>query len=378
MINSDEIKNTVEFLNYKYNRKTNLLYLIIILILILTFISLPLIKVGISSQSRGVIRSYKENVSITPIVQGKIKFIDLKNNQYVEKGQKLLEVEPTIIDVQQNTKNELLADLHKQYYDLNQLGMGIYSFKTLKTSLYQKELSFFLEQINELKVKNQEVTNKFNRISRGFEAGITPKIEYDQILFELKSSNANINTLYEQQMSSWQSKKRQLEEQIKNLSGEILQLGQEKKNYTIYAPITGTIINYNGANAGSFLNAGNLIAEISPDDEIIVECMVNSTDIGFIYKGQDVNLQFDAFNYNQWGLGKAVVKEIDRNLTILENNTFFKVKCKLETKELNLKNGYKVKIKKGMTLTAQFQIIERSLWDLLYDKVDNWFNPKLK
>ena len=42
------------------------------------------------------------------------------------------------------------------------------------------------------------------------------------------------------------------------------------------------------------------------------------------------------------------------------------------------KNGYKGDISKGMTLTARFLIANRSLWQLLYDKVDNWLNPKFK
>lgn len=379
MINHpNEIKNTVESLNYKYNKKTNFLYITIILMFIIAIISLPFIKVDISSQSRGIVRSYKENISISPIVQGKVIFVNLKNNLYVKQGEKLLEVESSILDIQQNTKNELLSDLYKQYQDLNQLGMGNYLFGTLKTALYQKELSFFLEQINELKVKNQEATNKFNRAKKGFDAGVTSNVEFEQISFELKTSNANISTLYEQQKSSWQAKKRQVEEQIKSISGEMVQLHQEKKNYIINAPISGTVINYTGINVGSFLNGNNVVAEISPDDEIIIDCLVSPTDIGFIHLGQEANLQFDAFNYNQWGLGKAIVSEIDKNLTVLEKDIFFKVKCKLLTKKLQLKNGYKVQIKKGMTLTARFKIIKRSLWDLLYDKVDNWLNPKIK
>lgn len=169
---------------------------------IIAIISLPFIKVDISSQSLGIVRSYKENISISPIVQGKVIFVNLKNNLYVKQGKKLLEVESSILDIQQNTKNELLSDLYKQYQDLNQLGMGNYLFGTLKTALYQKELSFFLEQVNELKVKNQEATNKFNRAKKGFDAGVTSNVEFEQISFELKTSNANISTLYEQQKSS--------------------------------------------------------------------------------------------------------------------------------------------------------------------------------
>jgi HlyD family secretion protein len=85
----------------------------------------------------------------------------------------------------------------------------------------------------------------------------------------------------------------------------------------------------------------------------------------------------DAFNYNQWGLGKATVYEIDRNLTINEQQSYFRVRCKLQTKELVLKNDYKAQFKKGMTCTARLVLTERSLWHLLFDKVDDWFNPKI-
>ncbi len=53
----------------------------------------------------------------------------------------------------------------------------------------------------------------------------------------------------------------------------------------------------------------------------------------------------------------------------------FKVICSLDQKQLQLKNGFKGKLKKGMTLNARFFIINRSAFELLYDKVDDWFNP---
>ena len=44
----------------------------------------------------------------------------------------------------------------------------------------------------------------------------------------------------------------------------------------------------------------------------------------------------------------------------------------------SLKNGYSRPLKKGMTLQARFVITKRSLWQLVYDKIDNWLNPILK
>lgn len=48
----------------------------------------------------------------------------------------------------------------------------------------------------------------------------------------------------------------------------------------------------------SVANAG----EISPEQNLTIECSVSPKDIGFIHKGQKVKFQVDTFNYNQWGL----------------------------------------------------------------------------
>jgi HlyD family secretion protein len=47
----------------------------------------------------------------------------------------------------------------------------------------------------------------------------------------------------------------------------------------------------------------------------------------------------------------------------------------LDNPILRLKSGQEGEIKKGMTFNARFVIARRSLFQLLYDKVDDWLNP---
>lgn len=47
----------------------------------------------------------------------------------------------------------------------------------------------------------------------------------------------------------------------------------------------------------------------------------------------------------------------------------------MEKDYLTLKNGIKGKLKKGMSVVAHFRITRRSLFDLLYQKIDDWINP---
>lgn len=89
------------------------------------------------------------------------------------------------------------------------------------------------------------------------------------------------------------------------------------------------------------------------------------------------NVQVESFNYNEWGTLPGKVTEISSDfLTDSQGNSFYKVKCQMERNYLMLKSGQKGILKKGMTVSAHFMITRRSLFDLLYQKIDDWANPK--
>ena len=69
--------------------------------------------------------------------------------------------------------------------------------------------------------------------------------------------------------------------------------------------------------------------------------------------------------------------DISSDVITHNDQPVFKVRCSLDNHELQLKNGYRGKLKKGMTLTARFRITERTLCQRFYDKMDDWLNPKL-
>ena len=92
-------------------------------------------------------------------------------------------------------------------------------------------------------------------------------------------------------------------------------------------------------------------------------------------EGLPVRLQLDAFNYNQWGLARATLTEIGRDVSEVDGQAAFRVICTLHDPELRLRNGYVGTLRKGMTLTAHFTLTRRSLLQLLHDKLDDWFNP---
>jgi HlyD family secretion protein len=372
---SDPI-NTLEKLTHKNKTKSISIYLVIVVALVVFISSLPLVKIDISSQSRGIIRSTTDNVPLTSLVNGKVVSVHLKNNRLVHKGDTLVQLTQESLNTEKSTNESLAVDLQNRISDLARIVTG--SNALLTTPELQQEWNSYNSRKNELESKIAQAKIVYDRYKQLFDKGIIARAEFEKYSFDYTYSQQSLSSLIKSQKSVWQNQKRDLENQLKNLKGTLNKINVESKNYVIIAPISGTIENFSGIQVGSFLNASQPIATISATDKLIVESSVSPSDIGLIHKNQKVKFQIDAFNYNQWGLLEGKVIDIDHNITIQGEQAYFKVRSVLNKTELQLKSGYKTKVSKGMTLTTRYILTRRSLFDLLFDKMDDWLNPKIK
>jgi len=355
------------------------IYFIILLMVILFLVSLPFINIPISSSSRGLVRSVQENTKIFAMVSGKVTVNRLeKNNQLIKKGDTLLVVTASQLDTQKNLQSSQSSDYAAQLSDLQKISRG--QFGGLQTGQYQREVSAMQEKIAQVQTQLSLAQKDFDRAETLYKQGVVPKAEYDKFFYNLQGLKTQISGIREQQIAQWQAQKREVERQLRSLGSEIQRIVQEQENYIVTAPISGRLVNFSGIQKGNFLVQGQNIGEISPEESLVAESLVSPKDIGFIQTGQKVKFQVDTYNYNQWGLLEGTVKEIDQNITINQQTgeAYFRVLCEMDKNYLHLKNGYRGKIGKGMTLTARFHLIDRTLWQLLFDRADDWFNPKLK
>jgi membrane fusion protein, peptide pheromone/bacteriocin exporter len=375
MIFSSDPINTLENLTARNQTKSISVYLIVLLVLFLVLALLPVIQLDISSQSRGIVRSTTDNVPVHTLVSGRITWMNLKNNKTIQQGDTLLKIAKEGLLVEKKTQDTLSSTVSLLLADVTNVLQG--KNNLVKTTTVGQELYQYQAQKTELQSKVQQAQNNYNRNKALFDKNVIARVEYEKYVYELRFAHEALHSYESQQKATWENQKRELIEKLKNLNGAVSKIKVEENNYVLLAPVTGTIENFSGLQVGSFITASQAIATISPLDNLIVESSVSPNDIGLIRKNQAVKFQIDAFNYNQWGLLQGKVIDIDHNITLQENQAFFKVRCSLNTKTMQLKSGYTTQVTKGMTLTTRYTITRRSLFDLLFDKVDNWLNPKL-
>ena len=374
MLFSKDPLNTLENLHAKNKTKSVSIYLVIVLVLIGFFACLPIIKIDISSQSRGILRTAQENIPISSLVSGKLTYVNATNNQTVLKGDTLYKIDKTNLYKQLAFNDSLLVQRQKELKDYAYLINK--HIDSLTVTIVLDQYRAYRAKQSELQYRKRQAQLSYNRYYSLYKKGVTPKAEYETHLYNLQYAQQALEQLNTQQQTDWETQKQQLEQVINDLKIRGVELLFEEDKYVITAPNSGTLENVLGLQVGAAINAMQIVGAISPKGNLIVENTVLPNDIGLIKVGQVVKFQLDAFNYNQWGMLDGEVISIDKNITLQDQTAFFKVRCSLYNNKLKLKNGYSTQVKKGMTLTTRYIITRRSLYDLLFDKVDDWLNPK--
>ncbi|CAL2106000.1 membrane fusion protein, peptide pheromone/bacteriocin exporter [Tenacibaculum sp. 190524A02b] len=367
------IESTIDVHQFRHTKKNKVIYGILTLILIIILIVLPFIKTTIYTTSQGFIRSEKERVAIQSMSGGEILYQNIQNNLQVIKGDTLLVVNNTAISKKINNDVLLQDEVEMFVEDINKLLQGKESgFQTAKL---RQEYLAYQQKLQELQTKKQKFSVDYHRNKKLYEKGVVAKTTLENVELEYQLAKNAVYQYKKQQKSNWQNQLVQFNNQLKELENTIENLERTNALSIIKAPVTGTLFTNVGIEKGGFLNSGASIGEISPKANLLVSCYISPSDIGLLQKGKNVNFQVSAFNYNQWGLAKGKILEIANDVEVINNKPVFRVLCSLDQKYLTLKNGFKGHLKKGMVLNARFELIERSLFDLLYDKMDDWLNP---
>ncbi|TRX72452.1 HlyD family secretion protein [Carboxylicivirga sp. M1479] len=359
---------------YEHNRKFTRIYVLSLLLIVALLISLPLISLEITTQSRGIIRTPYENNKIQGSLSGQVVLNNLREGDKVKVADTLVVLCNDHLLEQIRLEKKQLVENNAFIEDIVKLLSGIYKLNTKK---YQHEATTFQAQMQELEVNKRILKREYDIAESLFSDKVMPELEYLQKKNKYELLLSQLDLTKRQVYNSWQAEKTRLEQENRKLKSSISKTQLECENYIVTAPISGTLSEVIGISEGSYITIGQVLAYISPDEQLIAECYINPKDIGYLTEGQTVRIQLDAFNYNQWGLIQGVVTTITDDVIIVNNQPVFKVRCSLPVNYLSLKSGHRGYLKKGMTLTSRFVLTNRTLYQLLFDKVDDWMNPKL-
>ncbi|MEG4058679.1 MULTISPECIES: HlyD family efflux transporter periplasmic adaptor subunit [unclassified Microcoleus] len=172
-----------------------------------------------------------------------------------------------------------------------------------------------------------------------------------------------------------EQKIQQLEMQLNQVKSKIAEtqtlLDQAKnklKQRFLYAPVSGVISALNIHNTGEVVQPGQTIAEMTPNQApLVLEVNLPNREAGFVKTGMPVQVKFDAFPYQNYGVIPGKVLSISPDAKTDERlGVFYRVEVSIDRDSVKAKNQT-WKLKAGQTATAEIVIRQRSIADILLD-----------
>ncbi|WP_281615531.1 HlyD family efflux transporter periplasmic adaptor subunit [Flammeovirga sp. SubArs3] len=363
------------------NKTSNAIYLTILSLVIVALGCLPIIKVPITIKSLGLIRPTQEKFTLKAPLTENVSQIFVKDNTVISKGQILLVLDTTELSLKRDFELQHFKILEKQYKDLIHLCQvtkevqELKELELLRTRNYLKKYEEFYNDVLLLQEELEISQKQLKRKKRLAQTQAIPEKEVENSKLIVRRNETKLTLRWKRAHSEWAMELDDHKIKLENLNSEIKQLNKQINKYYIKSTVTGVLQNFNGIHEGTMVFANQNIGEITPQSELIAECYVSPKDIGWLHNDMKSIMQIDAYNYNDWGTLEGKITQVYHDVTMLDGQPVFKVKCSFHKDFLSLSNGYKGYLKKGMTLQARFVVTQRSLFDLLYDQTDDWLNP---
>jgi len=370
------VEGNIEGLQARHRRSSRMIYMTVVIAILVAAASLPLIRVEVNSQGSGVLRPAMKHAPVTTAVSGRVIDARLEENAPVCEGDTLLVISTDELSPETASLRDQLKDRKLLLNDLKVLTRPVRpEYPTLASAVYQRDYRDYHQRLEEARLVRAHATRHLERQRSLYATETIAKMDFEQAEFDHRMAGQKLDIIEDQQAHLWSQERQRVSREIDDLRLQLARLGKKAANYVVTAPVEGHLTDASGLQPGAYAVAGQTIGVVSPDGNLHVEAFVSPNDIGLLRQGMDVKLQMDAFNHNQWGLASAIVDDIGRDVSEQNGTAVFRVKCTLLDHELALKNGYVGRLRKGMTLTTHFTIARRSLFELLHDNLDDWFNP---
>ena len=368
------LTHSVEVHQFKYSQRSRNIYWILLFLLLFVLLALPLVKVNVYTAVRGIIKPEKERQVLRVNSSGQVILSQLSPNASVQRGDTLLRIAQPVLEEKKRLLNEKIKEHQNFLNDLATLSQN-QAAPQLNTPTYQKQWHAFKTIANELSLKKTKVNNDLKRAKSLFKKGIIPKVEWENVQHEHALVLAAEEQFLRERLAQWESEAHEFTDEQLRLSSNLKQLQQEQQAYCLVAPSGGTLLLNEGITPGSWVQAGQVLGELSPKSKLIVEAYIPSHKIGQVTSHGAARYQVDAFNYRQWGMATGKVLDKGKDVELIDQRPLFKVRCSIDQSHLQLANGVKGRLQKGLGLTVLLYHNRRSLFDLLFDDINDWMNP---
>jgi len=342
----------------------------------------------------GTVRVYSEGAGI-------VKKLLVREGESVSEGQPLIVVNgdkilesgehlEVVLFKEYQTQKQLIAD---------QLGRAetLRKMKEVdienKLSAANEDLRLLGRLMDTTQQRYDAALKNFNKMKRLNELGHVASVELDRakeqyliLLSEQQSllrdqvskKNLLLQLDMERQLaqSDFASSQDMLNTRLSDLAQEIAKLSGDRA-HIVKAPKSGVVRNLQAREGLNTSTATPLLTILHVDASLSLNLLVPVKASGFLKEGQDVELKYDAFPYQKFGLYKASITNVSNSVflpgeivdvPIPVEEAVYRIKGAIASNVVKA-YGKEIELKPGMTVSANIRLDSRSLLEWIFDPI---------
>lgn len=335
----------------------------------IAFLLTNILKHKIAVKALGIVRPADDVSIVQATVEGIVENINVKENQIVQAGETIIHTRnPKLQTQERQTQNSLqqlqlqLTQINAQLLALNKqisaessllkhniavaeanLNISQRNYKDYNiatraevleaeaaTTLAREELDRFEQLANTGAIAQSQILEKQAALKIALarltlaESTLNPSdanvvIASEQIVQERFRSEVNLSMLNRERSALLQTQI-ELQNEISHQKEELQRIETELMATTIQSPVSGTIQQLYSHNVNQYVQVGDVIAQIVPNDaSLTFKASVMTQNIDLIELGQAVRLQIFACPYTNYGTLQGAVSSISPDIKTYQN-----------------------------------------------------------
>jgi HlyD family secretion protein len=370
----EELEDSTLDLIYRRRVRTHVPAYVLLGLILLVLISLPLVKVDVTTNVRGMVRPLRDVSELFSSLGGIVDSSLLMDNRAVDAGDTLVWLRRDIPELKMAAAQARLDMLQASAEDIRLILQGD---PPQHTAQYRQSYRNFLVARSRLEIRKGFLGGEFSTAENLFSEEVISRHEYNKAQASYLDICARESDHLEGYKSSLENELYRICAEMKMVRDEIRLIQSTLDPYYIQAPVAGVVYDSRSLSSGSVLHAGMSLGKISPSGLLAAECYIHPGQIASVKIGSRVKLRFDDWGFRKHKPLEVVVDFMDEEVGIHRGKTSYRIRCTLHDAELHYVGGSPEDIKNGMTFTASFILFRHSLASLILEKVNLWANPSL-
>lgn len=369
-------------------------------------------KVDVVITARGKVIPVGEVKTVQPLNTGVVKNILVKPGDFVEKGQILMEINPSDIEPELESMQADMKQIELEVLRLESLsngtpfvlGAGQYDAELIQA---QKEIYVSAKErlVKQIRVKQEQLVQLAERLASERKAyqqtkflyrlssdryqrvdevrDIISRDEYDKALSDMKTYESQLKTTdhkIEELMASREQVRKEIDYIKEDERNRLLNELAEKRQKFLYlkakiettqyrnmrqqitSPVTGYVSQLLVHTVGGVVTPAEKLAYIVPTKfPLLIKALVLNKDVGFVAAGMEASVKLDAFNFQKYGVLNGKVLQVSKDSAEDKNlGLVYETYIRPEQTHLMVE-GVKTPITTGMSVTAEIKVGKRRI-----------------